>query len=396
MNGRRPIGILTLHYGYNEGALLQAYCLCRALRRVSGGRPVEIIDQRYPGKVGRYGEVTDARRKALRHAIENWLPLSHEHFTERSHALAHRYAREHCAALVVGSDQVWCLKYRVRLGGLYRSQPYEFYPSFPNAYWPEQTIGVPRIAYAASVGDLKWEDIPRHDRRHMERILSGFALLSVREQRTLDFLNWISPQLAARTALVPDPTFAHDALAEVDRTTVKRKLVAAGVDFGRPRIGLISKPSEEVERALRTLRAEGAQVVGITTPNSMSDVRLWEHELHPLEWAAVFGLMDYCIVERMHACIYCLQNHTPFVAIDINEPGRARNRDTKLRHLTRLFEIEDYCIRRSEVTAARLLEACREMWKPTQLDSTLRRLRGQADAFLSRVGQCVDGAPGAP
>lgn len=48
-----PIGITTLHYGFNEGAILQAYALSRLIETLTGV-PAKVVDQRYPGKVARY------------------------------------------------------------------------------------------------------------------------------------------------------------------------------------------------------------------------------------------------------------------------------------------------------------------------------------------------------
>ncbi len=385
MNSSRPIGILTLHYGFNEGAILQAAALARALENALPERSARIVDQRYPAKLDAYGPPRTARERALQNAVDHWLPLLEPTLIRAGHHDAFALIRRQCAAVVVGSDQVWCLKYRARLGGLIRTQPYGFYPAFPNAYWPDAAVGVPRIAYAASVGTLDWGRIPTMHRRAMDRILSGFALLSVREQRSLDFLAWISPRLAARAHLVPDPTFAADLLADSNRTELCGRLAAAGVDFARPRLGVVAGQHPEVRKLAEAYRRDGWQVVGITTPNDCCDVELWNHELRPLDWAALFGCLDLCVSERMHASIFCLLNRTPLVMIDINEPAPGSNPDTKMLHLARRFGLEGRVVPRGALSFERLWNAAHEGWDSGGVDRTVACLRGEATAFLDRI-----------
>ncbi|HTI50252.1 MAG TPA: hypothetical protein VL475_04850, partial [Planctomycetaceae bacterium] len=73
---RFRIGILTLHYGFNEGAILQAYALAGLLRQHLPEADVEIVDQRYPSKLKASGPADAPRTKALQQAIDHWLPLS--------------------------------------------------------------------------------------------------------------------------------------------------------------------------------------------------------------------------------------------------------------------------------------------------------------------------------
>ena len=394
MNARRTIGILTLHYGFNEGALLQAAALARALEASVPGCNGRIVDQRYPDKVAVYGPPKTRREQALQAAIDGWLPRLGAPIVSPDHRAAFARIRQECAAVVVGSDQVWGLKYRCRLGGLIRTQPYGFYPAFPNAYWPDASVNVPRIAYAASVGTLDWTRIPAGHRRAMARILEGFALLSVREQRSLDFVTWIDPAIAARTALVPDPTFAADLIGDVDRAALRARLAAAGVDFSRPRVGFVAGNHPELRQLADHYRREGFQVVGVTTVNDYCDVPLWNLDLHPLEWAALFGCFDLCVSERMHASIFCLHNRTPLILVDINEPAPGSNQDTKVLHLARKFGLTGRVVPRSTFSVGRALEAAQGPWNRAAIDGALAALRAEAGTFLARIAQTLGtGAP---
>src|SRR2546421_12478933 len=78
------LGILTLHYGFNEGAILQAYSLATALREAFEGSAVEIVDHRYAAKCAAYGSADGERKGALLKAIDEWLPLSPHRFISDS------------------------------------------------------------------------------------------------------------------------------------------------------------------------------------------------------------------------------------------------------------------------------------------------------------------------
>ena len=103
----KRIGIVTLHYGFNEGAILQAYALACLIKEYSPHCEVEIIDQRYPNKLAIYGKAKNPREVALQKAINTWLPLSKKKFVSQSHNKAFSYINEECEVLVAGSDVLW-------------------------------------------------------------------------------------------------------------------------------------------------------------------------------------------------------------------------------------------------------------------------------------------------
>ena len=137
-------GILTLHYGFNEGAILQAYALSELLRFVIGG-DIEIVDQRYPSKISVYGDPhSNARTRALSEAIDGWLPLSAAHYRNTDSAWLIRELGDRYDRLVFGSDVLWALHYRGRLRRFFGNrfwprQNKPFFPAFPNVYWPSTT-----------------------------------------------------------------------------------------------------------------------------------------------------------------------------------------------------------------------------------------------------------------
>ena len=389
-------GVATLHYGYNEGAILQAYALTTLIERYLGPCRAEVLDQRYPGKAGIYGPPSNARQRALLEAIEQWLPLSPP-FRSASGEQALAYAGGAYRALFVGSDVTWALRYTGRLRrlfarGVFPRQVDPFFPAFPNVYWPDGQFGAPRFSYAASVGSLDWRTIPSRDRRAMRETLEGFAGLSVRDERSLLFLEWLSPALAERARLVPDPTLPSALPDPALQDDLRGRLERAGVDFSRPRLGVVCSDLPAMAEAADRLRQDGYQIVGISTPNAFSDVALFERPIAPAEWAALFGLMDACVVDRMHASIFCLKNRTPFVALDSYETDLAN--DSKTRSLLRRYGREPYCLPKSTASAGDILERVRSLeggGSMEQVEQALATDVETADAFFASVRETLAG-----
>lgn len=389
----RPVAIATLHYGHNEGSVLQSYSLAQAIERNLPNVKAEILDHRYPSKLAVEKAPEGLRQVAIRTAVDKWLPLSAEQFLSESHEAAFDYVRRSCSAMVVGSDVLWRWRFLRQLGGLWPVQQPGFYTPVPNVYWPDETVNVPKISFAASVGSANWKEMPFWVARRLKRILSGFQALSVRDVRSLRFLEWLDKPLARRTALVPDPTWAFDVLPLVDADALKDRLVAAGVDFSRPRCGFVAGPCESARDCAAEMRRRGYQIIGITTANDYSDVRLFDYGFHPAEWARLFGFMDIVVTERMHGTIFCLQNQTPAVVLDINEPKE--DPDTKILDLLRSFSLERFCLQKATATAKQLVAACddalAEPWDWARIGTQAARHRRTCDIFLQRLKDLVPG-----
>lgn len=311
-----PIGILTLHTGYNEGAVLQALALSRLIEATTD-ETVEILDHQYPVRMNRgYGPADTPRKQSIAAFAETRLALSPRRF-EDDHRPTWRYAAERYKALVVGSDEVWKVNYRARLRGLIHVQSDPMAPPYPNVYWPDASAGPVRVAYAATIGaKTVWKRIPERRRRQMAETLSGFHALGLRDERTQAFLKWVSPETAVRAGRVPDPTLGFNLLDEKRREPVRKKLEALGVDFSRPRAVVIADTNEALGETLAALRRRGVQTVALSYACEGAELDLSKADIDPLEWADAIGMFDLAISERMHGCIFSLLNGTPLLALD--------------------------------------------------------------------------------
>lgn len=384
------IGISTYHSCLNDGAILQAYCLASALKERIRGAEVEIVDYRHPSERQVYGPPDDKRKKALSEFVDRVLPLSRERFEDEDPRKAHEYIAKNYDLLVVGSDEVWRLEYRRRWGGLWVDRGSPWTAPFPNIYWPDGDVGIRKATYGASVGGTDWRLIPRGDKRQMREILGGFSAIGFRDSRTRSFLRWLDPALEGRAEWVPDPTFALDWLSLVDRESVRRKLENCGVDFGRPRLGVVLSDSTWLERVVDQFRRKGFQIVGLAVPNCFSDVELFREDLTPPEWGAAFGFMDACLTRRMHPSIACILNGTPFAAVDFY--GNALDEQSKLGDLMQTFGLLDYYYRYDKKSCSfeQLLQTCQRVtetpWPKEHVGDVTRSLQKRARDFIDALG----------
>jgi len=387
-----PLGIATLHYGYNEGAILQAHALSELVALQIPEFDVRVIDHRYRGKQAIYDQRTSHRTEALARAINDWLPLSNTRTQMESFDDICSHLKSSYSGIIVGSDVVWSLRYQRRLRrftrrGILPRQTDPFFPAFPNLYWPSQSVEIPRMAYAASVGMLEFDDVPSGHRRKMRDVLSEFTLISVRDERTRRFVERLSADLASRTEVMPDPTLAHNVVDTSVDGELRRRLEGLGVDFSRPRLGLICPDHPEVRKSIAELRNRGCQIIGITTQNTMSDVELFREAFHPLEWSRLFHFMDCCLIERMHAAIFCLLNHRPFVILDqYVTPGET---ETKVSSLMQDFQLSEFCHGKDSVTGSMLtsslLEVLSGVWDWDAVDRTVAKGQERATQFVRNL-----------
>jgi hypothetical protein len=383
------IGISTFHYVYNEGALAQAYCLAQNLQNRLPNSRVELLDRRYPSKMAEYGSGSGlGREKSFNDFIENVLPRSEVRFEQQNNAPVFDYINRSYRALLVGSDEVWKLKYRKRLWGLFVDQKSPSYPAFPNSYWPDRRVKVPKIGYAVSIGGkMDWSAIPRSHINLMRNILADFSLIGYRDQRTLDFLKWIDPGMASTAEWVPDPTFSHNILDDVNKQGLKRRLEEYGVDFSKPRVCVLLHPSYSEKSVINRFFNQGYQTIGLSVPNENVSIDLSNKYFTPIEWFSVFGLMDACVSERMHGCIACLQNGTPFIAIDHRNPY---HEESKIQDLMRSFGLLDYYYRPEENNEERLLSMCAQLigndWHAAKpIIESLDMFRAQSAIFTTKI-----------
>jgi hypothetical protein len=400
-NASQRTGILTLHYGYNEGAILQAYALSELLNSQLTGS-VEIVDQRYPSKVAAYKAANgdtgpnarkpaNARIRALANAIEDWLPLSRDRYqctnsTRLIRDLGDRYDR-----LVFGSDVLWRLRYResrVPFFGTRLKQDHPFFPAFPNVYWPSVKQACSKVVFSASIGSFDWRIVPPAHVQMMRVGLESCCAIGVRDEWTMEFVSQLSTELADRVCMLADPTFARPfreraRLKQADQA-LKESLSEMGVDFSRPRCLIIARAGGAACAAVEFLERRGWQTVAVTELNDRCSLRLYDRSFHPLEWARLFGCFDACVTERMHGAIFSLLNNTPLLPIEMT--NAAGNGLTKMQSFLRRFDLEDVLLQNNEEDPVAVQQAFEQVidksWDWDRINEQIEEASDQQIEFL--------------
>ncbi len=383
-------GTLTLHAGFNEGAILQSLALHRAIGELRPAAEVEIVDHRYPVLMARaYGPADDDRKKALQAFYDNDLPLSPRRFHSKARRLTFDYIQSRYDALVVGSDEVWKIAFQHRLKGLLRLQTDPYAPAFPNVFWPGPSLHVRKIAYAATAGEkTDWLALPKCMRRRIAEALGDFDAIGVRDERTRAFALWADPALEKKITWTPDPTFIADLTGDVPTDRLRARLAGWGVDFQRPRLLLIAGVHDAYAAAVALLRQQGYQIVSVSDKNPYADVDLTGAPIGPLEWAGLARHFDLCLSERMHGSIFAVLNGCPLICLDRRRPTLGF--PTKNRALTEKLGLSHRYVSVVEPAGrGRLEEMCTNIstlpYDHAGIARTLAALRAEGRSFLDEA-----------
>ncbi|TWU18069.1 Polysaccharide pyruvyl transferase [Allorhodopirellula heiligendammensis] len=378
LNSLKRIGIITYHYGYNEGTLLQAYATQQLLSNVVADCEVEIIDWRYaPKERIVFDEPKSEREQALRDFFNDDLKKSQQCLSQQPIDDFFRSIRDQYDMLVVGSDELWRLDYQKRrkLGIVRFDQKNVWAPPFPNPYWPVDT-SCPYISFASSISeqnDLRM--VPRRHRNRMLRSLAGMSSISVRDSRTENFIRDLVPD-SRQIHRIPDPTFG----LSFDRgkhLAAFKQILDRHVDPTQ-RIALIvcHTDSAHLRDCISLCKSQGLCTVALTSSCDDVDVDLSQASIDPLTWASAFEAAELVITDRFHAAIFALQANRPVIALDY----RAQKNGTvsKLRDLFDDGEIGDWYFdvkRRTAADSFAQMEECFKLnWPAASIQSRVNSL----------------------
>ena len=302
------IGILTLHYGFNYGGVLQAFALKSVLE--ASGYEVKIID-RLPNCFPR-GKYRFKRCFAY--------PFLHPEFT----SFAGRFLRDFTAsafdtatltdicrkeafdAIIVGSDQVWRK---------------EVFP-VGNDYFLEfcDQLRCRRIAYAASLGIDTWNR-DTQETEAMARNLKKFDAISVREITSVDLLE---RHCGVDSVCLLDPVLL------AGREAFSPLLKAAGDSLHGKVVVYVLDPASQsdLEEHLRSYPAD--RLLPLLPLHREKNPSLWSrltaHRFSVPEWVAAIAGADKVITDSFHGTAFSLLFGKNFAVLENPHRGLARIR----------------------------------------------------------------------
>lgn len=186
-NKKQKIGTLTFHIAHNYGAMLQAYALPTALRKL--GYDCEVIDYRFPyidrwnriehwndliarhGLIG--GTLRYVKRLATGYYVRKDMHIKFDHFERKIIPHSKKIYRDKSElkdlpydVILFGSDQIWN-------SALIKGVAEEYIGGF------ECLTGTKRVAYAASCGS---SDFQPESRELYDECLRKFSAIGIREK----------------------------------------------------------------------------------------------------------------------------------------------------------------------------------------------------------------------
>lgn len=339
----KKIGILTFHNSINNGAVMQAYSLSKKIQQEFPKAKVEIIDYQMP-------KVKDAYHFSLKKILltknpllftkrlvksltnlgynrklnertkifENCkylLPLSSFSLLSNETDELFTYINNEYDVLIVGSDAVW--NYLLR--------------GFPNAYFPDTSVNVNKMSYAASCYGMEFLNCSENEKRQIGEILQDFSFLGVRDTATEEFVKWSN--CSKLPVHVCDPTVFLDVDdLPINISDLELKLKNRGFDFNRPTIGMMG--NEKMFKMIRKMYGKKYQIASLYIPIKGADVNLYD--LTPYEWAYVFRYFKITFTTYFHGTLLSLRNGIPVICISLQTEFGKKHTPKTLDVLTRL------------------------------------------------------------
>lgn len=307
------IKIITCHYAYNYGAVLQTYALCKYLNDI--GHQTEVINYRpwyYKGSTKTTNKLKRALRKLVRipdniksekifySFLERYVPISIEYKTyaelKNSQLIADLF--------IAGSDQIWNF-------------------NLPNgtddAFYLDFVYQGGKASYAASLG---MDELTNEQRMYLKLKLSKFNYISVRETSAKKQLEESG---ISNVRVVMDPVYL---LNKNDWLTIMKKPKF----FPENKYIMVfafNRQMEIFEFGKQLARAHGYRVISVNT--FWEDVLLgMDHyfwNCMPEEFLYLLYHAECIVTNSFHGLSFSLIFNKPVILFEKDDKGNSRMND---------------------------------------------------------------------
>lgn len=322
------IGLLSPHYAYNYGAVLQAFALKTYLRKL--GYDAVILNRRpayhcaIPSMLGRLARRLEelAKRSSFGMFESQYLqPQTEPIITDVDWLKFHSFNLD---AVVVGSDQVW-------------RDDYAFNSFGYNLFLDFVANGTKRISYAPSLGKESW-DASADVTETVRKLLNKFDAISVREISSIKILK---NKFGVESQLVVDPTMllSGDEYRKVFNIPPKtNQYIAAYIlDYNeafRKRLYKLSQDAGMTVREISVRSPKSSIGVMINRFRSMAPVTKWVENI---------ANADCVVTNSFHGMMFSIIFRKQFIVVMNKERGAAR-----FRSLLQMFGLEERLVEESE------------------------------------------------
>lgn len=315
-------GILTFQKANNYGAILQTFALQKALEKAGCDSDVIDYESGYIEKpyrlkhlinkglkvylVGVIGYICYMPRKRKCNCFKKNIKYSKSVDRNSIKKIESQYD-----LFITGSDQVW--NYNLTGGDM------NFLLGFVDESWK-------KYSYAASIGLNCLEE---NRKRQYKKLLSDFAMISLREQRAKEIVDEICKK---NTEVVVDPTLLltkQEWESVVDKKKRKSDYIAVY------QLGISSRFVRYVNAVAKEKRLK---VHYIPFPLGGFVRGEWEIAVGPAEWLNIIRNAKYVITDSYHGVIFSLIFHKKFV-VEVNE--RNKNVGSRIYDLIKRVGLEE-------------------------------------------------------
>lgn len=383
------IGILTFHRAINYGAVLQAYSLQKKIQEDFPNETIEIIDYNsFSRELFKIKcPLVFVYRRGIKQAIDKYgqtcvfnnfvkrLPLSRS-LIAKSYKTVTKKISSMYDIVIVGSDAVFNWN---DIG-------------LPNIYFLSDVNIKAKLSYAASAHLQRYEDIDEQTKNYLNKSLSDFCYLGVRDESTHHFVKkYVSEAHTLQHNC--DPTIFLE--MNFPEMNLIKKMKKNKFDFSKKTV-FVMLMHPQYAKYVRKYWGDGIQIVSLMDGNPDADVYL--HDLNPFEWGHVFKYGEFLVTDYFHGTILGLKNMIPVLSIDASKYSGANyqskaydlfhNRLKMPEFYIDAFELkENACF---EVFEDRVLKIMKE-YDPERVEKALNLEAVGYDSFRAKLEEVIKG-----
>ena len=354
------IAILSMQRVVNYGSVLQAYSLKKMLEQISGEEisfidideerkisvdmPIKDIDD-YKGKRRKPGAFEMIKKRVMYFVQKRFAFRLITGFMESELKSCND---ENYDLVVVGSDEVFKSTDSIRL---------QLYGDIPNAR--------NKVTYAASCGSAVIEGIPLEKREIVEKALSNFSRMSVRDKGTYDYIKSLYHKDIEYHL---DPVLSGDLYRTPHKPVRLKNYMIVYAYNGR------FDDKAEIDSIKSFAKGKGLKTVCFGGVLTWCDLFL---PVTPMRLLDYFYYADYVVTDTFHGTIFSIINHRQFCSFT-----RTTNRN-KLGDLLERLGLSQRLVTRAE----ELEEKITAQIDYRKVDAVLEEERKRTIGYLT---DCID------
>lgn len=324
------VGIITFHNAINYGALLQTYALQKSI--INMGYEAEVIDysnsnidkKRKKPSLKEYRNPLNYYNDRLIYNVESVKEKKLYDFSNARIKKTEKATRENITdisseldVVFTGSDQVWN----------------DSITNFDDTYYLDFVPESKRCSYAASIGK---ETIPVENIPRMQRLLSNYHAISVREETAREALKQQMGILATR---VLDPTLliSADEYKEITKEyTKKGYILLYMLLYSESLVHSAKKMAKEKGVPVLCINSSGKRIKGVI---DCSDVGIEE-------WLGLFFNAEFIFTNSFHGTAFSINFNKQF---NVELPPSRIQASSRVKDILKIFNLEKQVIEKGEI-----------------------------------------------